>query len=64
MDFGYMAVTADCPADGCAGTEVVRVWGQNGDSLYRTVYCTTCEVSWTIKVVVTVSGAVTNYVID
>jgi hypothetical protein len=61
MDFGYMDVTFECPESGCSGTETVRVWGQNGESIYRTVECTTCSVTNAMKVVITVSGAVTEY---
>ena len=61
MDFGYMDVTAECPVSGCAGEETVRVWGQNSASVYKNVLCATCAATYTIKVVVTVSGVVTNY---
>lgn len=63
-DFGWVTVTAECPAQGCDGEDDVRIFGSHGASIYRSVKCTTCDVTYTVKVVVTCSGAVTEYVID
>lgn len=60
-DFGQVTVTATCPVVGCGGTDSVRVFGNNNQTKYYNVKCSTCEATYTIKVVFTVSGAVTNY---
>lgn len=63
-DFGWVTVTAECPAGGCDGEDDVRVFGSHGESIYRNVECSTCSVVYNVKVVITCSGAVTEYVID
>ena len=63
-DFGWVTVTAECPADGCEGENEVRVFGSHGDTIRRNPICPTCETAYTVEIVITCSGAVTEYVID
>jgi hypothetical protein len=60
-DFGQVTVTGTCPVVGCGETDDVRVFGNNAQTKYYNVKCSTCNETYTIKVVFTVSGAVTNY---
>jgi len=62
-DYGYMDVSATCPTHGGV-TETVRIYGSNGDTVYRVVKDQTNGDYFTIKVVITVSGAVTSYAHD
>ena len=62
-DFGYMEVTGTCPVTGADGDTTIRVFGNNGDSIYRNIVCPEGH-TYTVKVVITVNGAVTEYVID
>jgi hypothetical protein len=57
-DYGYMTVTAECPS--CLVETDVRIIGNDGDEKYRTINCA-CGVTYAIKVVLTISGAVTEY---
>lgn len=63
-DFGWVTVTAECPADGCDGEDDVRVFGQDGDTIYRNVKCSTCSVTYTVAIAITCEGAATEYKID
>ena len=60
-DFGQVTVTGTCPVGVCGETTEVRVFGNNNQTKYYNVKCSVCEETYTIKVVFTVSGAVTNY---
>jgi hypothetical protein len=62
-DYGWVTVTTECPVEACDETKDIRVFGKNGDSIYRTV-TDDAGHTYTVKVVMTVSGAVTEYVID
>lgn len=62
-DFGWVTVTATCPVTPADGTTTVRMFGAHGESLYRNVECPEGH-TYTVKVVITCSGAVTEYVID
>lgn len=60
-DFGYLTATTTCPS---CGTETdVRIFGENGDTKYKSVTCD-CGVTFTSAVVITVSGAVTDYTLS
>ncbi len=59
-DYGYMTVTAACPVTDCTETVTTRVFGAHGASVYTTVTDDEGH-TWSIKVVITVSGVVTNY---
>jgi len=63
-DHAQVTVTAECPAEGCDGEDDVTVEGDHGDSKYKMVTCSTCSVTYGIKVVITASGAVTEYALD
>ena len=62
-DYGYMDVTATCPTHGGA-TETVRIYGTNGEVVYKVVEDSTNGDFYTIKVTITVSGAVVSYAHD
>jgi hypothetical protein len=55
-DYGYMEVTTDCPHAACDETVDVRVFGENGDVIYRTVECDSGH-TYTAAITITVSGA-------
>uniref|UniRef100_A0A6M3J0Z9 Uncharacterized protein n=1 Tax=viral metagenome TaxID=1070528 RepID=A0A6M3J0Z9_9ZZZZ len=63
-DHAQVTVTTACPAAGCDATNDVTVEGDHGDSKYKMVYCTTCEVWYGAKIVITASGAGTYYVLN
>lgn len=63
-DHAQVTVTTDCPADGCAATNDVTVEGDHAASKYRMVECATCDVWYGVKIVITASGAATEYVLD
>lgn len=60
-DYGYMEVTTTCPIGGCGGTDTIRVYGENGETVTTTVLCSTCDQYYAAEVVITVSGAPTEY---
>lgn len=62
-DYGYMDVTVTCPTHG-AVTETIRVYGTNGQVVYRVVKDTTNGDFFTAKITITISTAVTTYVHD
>jgi len=59
-----VTVATACPAEGCDATNNVTVVGEHADSVYRMVYCETCEVWYGAKIVITASGAGTYYVLN
>lgn len=62
-DYGYMTVTTTCPVTPADGTTDTRIFGKNGDTIYKTVQCPNGH-DYTIGVVLTISGVATAYVID
>lgn len=60
-DYGHLTVTASCPYDGCDGTDDVRVYGANSTDVYKIVVCSTCGETYSVKVAITATGAVTEY---
>lgn len=63
-DVGYADVTTDCPVGSCAGTNIVRIFGLDGNSYFRTVKCGTCAQYYGVKVAMSVSGTVTEYTLE
>ena len=63
-DVGYADVTTACPVGACEGTDIVRVFGIDGNSYYRTVKCSTCGEYYGVKVVMTVEGTITEYTLE
>jgi len=62
-DYGWMTVTTECPVEACDETVDIRVFGKDGDTVYRTVEDAAGH-TYVVAVVITVEGAVTEYVID
>ena len=60
-DFGYMDVDVVCPTHG-AVTETVRVFGKDGDVVYKVVKDQTNGDFFSAKFTITVSAAVTTYI--
>jgi len=55
-DYGYMTVTTECPHEACDETVDVRVFGADGDVVYRTVECDSGH-SYTAEITITVEGS-------
>ncbi|MBU2051341.1 MAG: hypothetical protein KKH61_20530 [Gammaproteobacteria bacterium] len=62
-DFGYVTVTTTCPVTPADGDTDTRIFGVHGDTVYRNIKCPEGH-DYTIGVVLTVSGAATEYVIN
>jgi hypothetical protein len=62
-DYGYVGITSTCPVSASDGDTDSRIFGKDGDTIYRNVVCPEGH-TYTIEVDLTVEGAVTEYVID
>ena len=63
VDFGWVTVTTTCPVVGGDGDTDTRVFGSDGETIYKNVECPEGH-KYTVGVVMTVEGAATAYVID
>ena len=61
-DYGWATVTSTCPVTPADGDTESRIFGGDGDSIYRTVECPEGH-TYGIKVVMAVTGTVTEYVL-
>jgi len=58
---GRVELTTTCPYGGCSETKDVSVFGDHGTDVYAVVECPGCDKFYTIKVAITISGAITYY---
>ena len=62
-DFGYMTVTTTCPVEPLDGDADTRLFGQDGNTVFKQETCPEGHV-YTVGTVINVSGVATAYVID
>ena len=62
-NFGWMDVACTCPTH-TSVTTTLRVFGSHGDVIYKTVYDETNGDYYSVRITITISTAVVDYVHD